>query len=728
MIFQCKMCGGDLEVDSNSSVGYCEYCGTKQTIPQLDDEKIMHLFNRANHYRMKNDFENAMIAYQNILNEDEKNAEAYWGVCLCRYGIEYVTDPVTEKMLPTCHRTQFESILEDEDFQNACDKADSVARGLYKEEAERIDKIQKKILEISSREEDCDVFICYKEADEHGDRTPDSVLGQDIYKELTDEGMRVFFARISLEDKIGTAYEPYIFAALNSAKVMIVIGTKPEYLEAVWVKNEWSRFLSMMKRGEKKTLIPVYKTMSPYDMPEVFANIQSVNMEKLGAMQDLVRGIEKILGWSTKKIVHEEENRASTSSFAPLLERAQMYLEDSEWDKAYEYAERVLDMNPRCGEAYLVKFLVGFKFNHISKLSQLQHPFDDVNEYKKICQFGSEELKKELQGYNDRIIKEVNEREKPFLRRAENYLKDKEWEKAKEQADQALALEPECVQGYVIKLLAYAKVSEKSELADKKNTFDFRDEYKKIMRLGDEALRKEIAGYHQAILDKRARKTQLHYEKIKKREEEEQRKKIEEEEERQRKKLQEEEEKEQMRLQKEAAYREKQRKLLPELEERKNELQVEIEKTSQEIKELKRKEDLLKPKLKHIEKKRATANVIYTICALAIIYFTFSAYEFDLDALMRPEKHDVSMGMFGVYVISAMIILIVINFAFAFYNEITLVSYICQVTGAWNEEELRQEDQDISGKLRARSDAMARASREISEITVKIKKIHEVIS
>ncbi len=82
------------------------------------------------------------------------------------------------------------------------------------------------------------MFICYKESDANGRRTPDSVLANDLYHQLTQEGFKVFFARITLEDKHGSAYEPYIFAALNSAKVMVVLGTRPEYLTAVWVKNE----------------------------------------------------------------------------------------------------------------------------------------------------------------------------------------------------------------------------------------------------------------------------------------------------------------------------------------------------------------------------------------------------------------------------------------------------------------------------------------------------------
>ena len=69
----------------------------------------------------------------------------------------------------------------------------------------------------------------------------------------------MFFSRITLEDKLGQQYEPYIFAALNSAKVMLVIGSKREYFDAVWVKNEWSRFLALMKKDRSKLLIPCYR-------------------------------------------------------------------------------------------------------------------------------------------------------------------------------------------------------------------------------------------------------------------------------------------------------------------------------------------------------------------------------------------------------------------------------------------------------------------------------------
>lgn len=123
---------------------------------------------------------------------------------------------------------------------------------VYEAEAKVINEIQKGILEISQKEELFDVFICYKETDANGRRTPDGVLATDLYHQLTQEGFKVFFSRITLEDKLGTAYEPYIFAALNSAKVMVVLGTKPEYFNAVWVKNEWSRYLALIRGGAKR--------------------------------------------------------------------------------------------------------------------------------------------------------------------------------------------------------------------------------------------------------------------------------------------------------------------------------------------------------------------------------------------------------------------------------------------------------------------------------------------
>ena len=109
-VFQCKMCGGTIEFEQGTTVGVCEYCGSKQTFPKLDGEKKANLYDRANHFRRNNEFDKAIAIYEQILNEDNTDAEAYWSLVICRYGIEYVEDPSTRKRIPTVNRAQFTSI------------------------------------------------------------------------------------------------------------------------------------------------------------------------------------------------------------------------------------------------------------------------------------------------------------------------------------------------------------------------------------------------------------------------------------------------------------------------------------------------------------------------------------------------------------------------------------------------------------------------------------------
>ncbi|MDE5801970.1 MAG: toll/interleukin-1 receptor domain-containing protein [Lachnospiraceae bacterium] len=417
-IYKCKMCGGALEINNKESVATCEYCGTQQTLPRLDDDRKVNLYDRANHFRRNSEFDKAMRIYEQILSEDSTDAEAYWSLVLCRYGIEYVEDPASHKRVPTVNRAQYTSIYDDDNYKSALQHADSYQRGIYEGEAKAINEIQKGILEISQKEEPFDVFICYKESDNDGRRTQDSVLAQDLYYLLNEEGFKVFFARITLEDKLGSAYEPYIFAALNSAKVMVVLGTRPEFFNAAWVKNEWSRYLSLIKGGAKKTLIPAYKDMDPYDLPEEFSHLQAQDMSKLGFMQDIIRGIKKITKADEEKeaVVKETAVTGSNNNASPLLKRAFMFLEDGDWQSADEYCERVLDLDPENALGYLGKLMAELRVRKQEDLNYYAKPFDGSNNYQKVLRFGDDELKATLQGY----IEYINDRNEE-IRLEENY-------------------------------------------------------------------------------------------------------------------------------------------------------------------------------------------------------------------------------------------------------------------------------------------------------------------
>ena len=403
-IIKCKMCGGDIELSADKTFGTCDSCGSSMTFPKVDDEQRAAAFNRGNHFRRIGEFDKALQVYERIVREDNTDAEAHWCCALCRFGIEYVEDPVSYEWLPTCHRASFDSFLEDVDYLAAVEYSDGITRRQYQKDGMKIAEVQRGILATSQNAEPYDVFICYKESDADGGRTKDSMLAQDIYYQLTEQGRKVFFSRITLEDVAGTQYEPYIFAALNSAKVMIVVGTKPEHLNAVWVKNEWSRFLAMMKKDHSKLLLPCYRDMDPYDLPEHLSVLQSYDMGKIGFIQDLIRGVSKVLD-ADKKPVKETVvvQSAGNSNTAPLLKRIAIFLDDQDWQSANEYCEKVLDIDPENGEAYLGKLMAELRVRKKEDLKDLANPFNQGLNYEKTIRFGSSELKQELGGYIQHI-------------------------------------------------------------------------------------------------------------------------------------------------------------------------------------------------------------------------------------------------------------------------------------------------------------------------------------
>ena len=397
--FKCKMCGGALEIKENESTATCEYCGSTQTLPKYNDEKLIRLSDRANHFRLNREYDKASKIYEQILEEDNTDAETYWALVLCRYGIVYVEDPASLKRMPTINRMQYTSIFDDENYKLAIEKADFSQKLIYEQEAAAINKIQKSILEISKKEAPYDVFICYKENDEMGNRTRDSVYANDIYHNLEKEGYRVFFARISLENTLGEAYEPIIFAALNSAKVMIAIGSKPEYFNAVWVKNEWSRFLSLIKKGAKKQLIPAYFDMDAYDLPEEFSHLQAQDMSKLGFMQDLIHGIKKIL---TKQTPQKKES----SSLNKYIKQAKHFTDHNNFERAYEYCEKILELDANNFHGYFYRFLCTAECSEHDLINSFSHADIFMEEdYQSALSFANPEQL----GYLKNIEKRVTE-------------------------------------------------------------------------------------------------------------------------------------------------------------------------------------------------------------------------------------------------------------------------------------------------------------------------------
>lgn len=336
---KCPMCGGEVTLSSDMKIGKCEYCGSP-VIVSKNMGKIGNLYNLATFYRQTNEFDRSIETYKDILKEDSEDAEAYFGLAMSKYGIEFVEDPKSHERVPTFHRTKEKSILIDPDYIKALEYADLECRSYYQTQGQKIALIQNEIIKSANTASGFDVFICYKESDESGNRTEESTIGQELYYELKKLDIKTFFARLTL--KPGEEYEPVIFSALRTAKVMLVLGCNPQNYNSVWVKNEWSRFLELRENDHSKTIIPCYKNCSPYELPKELTSFQALDISKIGFLQDVVSGIQKIVNSDTDR----QQTTGTNSDINRLCKNARTFYELGQKDKAEQIYKELTNDYP----------------------------------------------------------------------------------------------------------------------------------------------------------------------------------------------------------------------------------------------------------------------------------------------------------------------------------------------------------------------------------------------
>lgn len=102
-----------------------------------------------------------------------------------------------------------------------------------------------------------------------------------------------------------------------------------------------------------------------------------------------------------KQTVDVDSGNANTAAF---FKRVYIFLEDGDWDRADEYCEKVLDIDPENAEAYVGKLMAELQVHCRDDLQNQTYPFAEKNNFKKAVRFGNENLKDELNGYITHII------------------------------------------------------------------------------------------------------------------------------------------------------------------------------------------------------------------------------------------------------------------------------------------------------------------------------------
>lgn len=407
----CKTCEGNIIPIEGKNLGVCDSCGRMESLPTVTDERRTDAFNRGNHFRKNYEFDKALEEYTQIIKEDPADAEAHWCMALSRYGINFQEDPRTKELIPTIDRISYTSFLEDPDYQAALKNAEQERKEFYEKHAKRIRAIQQGLLEVSSKEDPFDVFICFKDTNDlTKKRTRDSVLAQELYSELTKRGFKVFFSRITLkEEHMGEEWEPYIFAALNSAKVMLVVGTSKENLDAPWVKNEWSRFQNLRRSDKTKILVPCISGMDPADLPEGLKALEARDMNEISFMQDIIYGIDRVVNTDKKK--EKVQQKAATVTADNYVKRAIMSIEDGDNKKAEQLLEQALNLDPEIGDAHLCKLLIERKVRSVESLASCAKPLATSTNYNRAIKYCDLSTQQKLKAADAAIRQRIRDKE-----------------------------------------------------------------------------------------------------------------------------------------------------------------------------------------------------------------------------------------------------------------------------------------------------------------------------
>ncbi len=302
---KCSVCGAELSKKSKTEF-FCEYCENTFTVKEEIPQDIIISMNIACHELRNLSFGRARNAYSNIAESGCKLAEVFWCLVLCKYGIEYIHDARTNKYLPTCHRMSSRAVTEDEDYLKVLEYAENKAD--YESKAEQIEKTRLGILELAKKAESYEVFICYKQDDENGRPTEESLFVTDVYNQLKNHGVKVFLARKCIP--LGSDYEPYIFNALETSKVMLLMCAKKKYIESTWVVNEWDRFVDIVAHNRNRFLIPIFDmNFNPYDLPDKLSELRLQGLKRgdFDFAEKLLDHIGGVLGRSLRISETNEE-------------------------------------------------------------------------------------------------------------------------------------------------------------------------------------------------------------------------------------------------------------------------------------------------------------------------------------------------------------------------------------------------------------------------------------
>lgn len=425
--FKCKNCGALFPATTNENgVLKCEYCDSIFTIPKNDsNNEVLQFLQIGEHNLDACHFDEAYTAFEKASQLNDKESEAYWGMALAEFKVQYIKDAVNNRLQPICHEFNDKEFQANKNYLKALRCAGAEQKSEYFSKAQDIDYIREEFLKLQQSGLDYDCFICVKVSQtgvEQADIskknwTNDAYNADSIYDLLKRHDFRPFFSEREIKGRSGANYEAMILYALYTAETMLVVCSDEEYLRTPWVKNEYTRFKSLIKNEEKEndSLTIVYNGKPIDRLPgDNNGRIQGIDYSKREADFEIVKFVQNHTPIARAKREEEERRKHSQNeeikkqieeqkkaqkeleerlknfnsqstgaTVGTLLTRAKQELEVNNFEKARMYFEKALECNPENADAWFGLMLLDHNcVNFDGLLAKLNNAFDSNN-----CEF-----------------------------------------------------------------------------------------------------------------------------------------------------------------------------------------------------------------------------------------------------------------------------------------------------------------------------------------------------
>ncbi len=398
-IIKCKHCGADIEATEQGLI-VCQECGGLQTAPIMNNAKKIEYFNLATRLRLAKDYNKAYQMYSKLAEQFDE-VEPYYGKVLCKYGVQYFDEDVI------CEKENFVSVIDDEDYQHACEIATDDEFELLEQESQLIDdyqsrlkkkarleaeakaqaeakakeEAQRKEAEKAKKEKEFrgyyqeakafDIFILVSDKDRKKEVYQ---LAKTMAVVLKEDGKSVFFPHVDLKglEDGDPKKEAYLQKALETSKIMILFAGANEELEFYKVKDRLDSYVDLMANDDTKVLVPCFQNLGKLSIPASIKSIKSIDLSSETFIDDIMDKVDKVFQVKVEPLSPEEKyyNKAVTA------------ISNGDFDNATKNVDLCIKSNSKFKDIYRLGILVSYKFKTDEELKTLTEPIEDNKYYK----------------------------------------------------------------------------------------------------------------------------------------------------------------------------------------------------------------------------------------------------------------------------------------------------------------------------------------------------------